>query len=1128
MRSKRRKAIQWAVALGMSLSAFMGGGVEAFPEEGKVRSGAASISKEGNTLLIDQHTRRVALDWTSFNIAKGETVKFNQQKNDIAVNRILSNSASAIYGSLQADGTVFLINPHGILFGQGAQIDVGSLVASTAQVSDSFMTGFGDSVEAVSLELGEASVGKVVNAGEIKAQGGLVALHATAVENTGNIVNHEGQVALAAVKNLNIAIDTAGKLNFTASGERANAHTLNTGHIAADGGYVVMTAKSAGDMLSEVVNNEGIIEARSINVNEQGEILLDGGAHGTVNVSGTLDASGSEAGTDGGTLRVAGEQINIREGADFTASGQKLVMQAQRNISVNAPITVGEGQLNIELHADADGDAKGLVEINADIDTRGGDFTAGTGQRISDGTVGTYFGHGKGEGDDVSRQLKTNGGAVNLYGDVAAGVKEGSLVIDTTKADGTGGDINITGNLDSAHEYKAFVNNGSGGADVKNDANMKRLAKTYYDTYLKNVVWKTFDQLTESEYQAIRDRCLNQYEGYNNRVKPEPNSAAERAAVKSYFETHVQLGVSAVPKEFEELTTQDKGSNYSEYTKLAKHILTNWAYNRTDNRESILNRWELAKEAAKEGTAGGSAVGDKYLATITTALEDWLVSSLVNSKDYELLLGGRTDDAARSVKAGREFRWLTGPEGEANNNTGTRFFTATGAGTGVTDADMYQGWSHDVTDAKNKFNEPNNDSVFGQSYVAVGRRVDTSWADVENQKNNVKGFIQEINTAPSSIELKSGSGNVSIGGNVGKSAVVKDLNIAADGSVNIGGGANAAAKSIYSGQVHTTGEVKLAGDAAVNYKVVYSNESLTIIENDTVLDLTGFGDEIASGGAADLIETSTVINEGILTDPFAEFGENPAVEPEVIPDAAQIAEAEVTASVVEIESNPVIEPEREDVPIAEPVVEPVIASADEPVAEPVVKPVSVSEQADSPLVETAAKTAEPKAVEIKVDRPQIAYIRSMPSRGAADYQSEKESKESSVEMVMGLTATKLPLVKMVNGTASSYGTYRFSVEPGRVSVDEVDGSVPQQQNVRLSDYREYTRKLITERGEAEFRLVYDGSVLAIHPVGPEAKRLLVEGDAAHNVDITSQAMQVAFTEMGLELEDVDAVYVCFE
>ena len=71
-----------------------------------------------------------------------------------------------------------------------------------------------------------------------------------------------------------------------------------------------MTAKSAGDVLSTVVNNSGTIEAKTLRKNEKGQILLDGGDNGQVEVSGTLDASGTEEGQDAGSIKAIGQKTS--------------------------------------------------------------------------------------------------------------------------------------------------------------------------------------------------------------------------------------------------------------------------------------------------------------------------------------------------------------------------------------------------------------------------------------------------------------------------------------------------------------------------------------------------------------------------------------------------------------------------------------------------------------------------------------------------------------------------------------------------------------------------------------------------------------------------------------------------
>ena len=82
-----------------------------------------------------------------------------------------------------------------------------------------------------------------------------------------------------------------------------------------------MTAKSAGDLMSTVVNNTGVIEAKTLHANDKGEILLDGGESGQVEVSGTLDASGTEAGQSAGSIKVIGQKTVVNDGTNLLARG---------------------------------------------------------------------------------------------------------------------------------------------------------------------------------------------------------------------------------------------------------------------------------------------------------------------------------------------------------------------------------------------------------------------------------------------------------------------------------------------------------------------------------------------------------------------------------------------------------------------------------------------------------------------------------------------------------------------------------------------------------------------------------------------------------------------------------------
>jgi filamentous hemagglutinin family protein len=141
------------------------------PQGGKVVSGSASISQLGNTTEIRQSSSEVSIDWLSFSVGTQERVDFMQPSaSAVAVNRILGTNGSEILGHLDANGQVYLINPNGIIFWQGSEVNVGGLVASTLDVDGS---GSGSSTRRFS----GSGAGSIVNEGTISAaNGGYVAL----------------------------------------------------------------------------------------------------------------------------------------------------------------------------------------------------------------------------------------------------------------------------------------------------------------------------------------------------------------------------------------------------------------------------------------------------------------------------------------------------------------------------------------------------------------------------------------------------------------------------------------------------------------------------------------------------------------------------------------------------------------------------------------------------------------------------------------------------------------------------------------------------------------------------------------------------------------------------------------
>jgi filamentous hemagglutinin family protein len=97
-----------------------------------------------NQLVIYQNAPQAIIDWATFNIGSAASVYFNQQGNKswTALNRIWDANPSQIFGTLKADGSIYLINQNGILFGPGAQVDVHTLIASSLNMTnDDFTNG---------------------------------------------------------------------------------------------------------------------------------------------------------------------------------------------------------------------------------------------------------------------------------------------------------------------------------------------------------------------------------------------------------------------------------------------------------------------------------------------------------------------------------------------------------------------------------------------------------------------------------------------------------------------------------------------------------------------------------------------------------------------------------------------------------------------------------------------------------------------------------------------------------------------------------------------------------------------------------------------------------------------------
>ncbi|KVL17800.1 GLUG motif-containing protein [Burkholderia cepacia] len=328
------------LAAGVSLLGLAATSAYALPTGGAVVSGKADIatSADGKTMSINQHTDKLITNWQDFSVAGGERVSFKQPDvKSIALNRVIGTNGSQIHGQIDANGKVFVVNPNGVVFGAGAQVNVGGLVASTKDISDKdFLAG--------TYRFSGTSGQSVENAGTIAAtEGGSVALLGARVSNTGVIRAKAGRVALGAGDAFTVNFDGNGLLNLQVEGGAMDAQAHNGGLLSAEGGEVLMTARAANGLLNAVVNNSGTIEAQGLKERD-GKIVLDGGL---VQVAGKLNAAGGDVTTRGEQVKVAGDaQVDTRSSSGRT--GTWTIESANANVD-GADAAIGAATLSRAL-----------------------------------------------------------------------------------------------------------------------------------------------------------------------------------------------------------------------------------------------------------------------------------------------------------------------------------------------------------------------------------------------------------------------------------------------------------------------------------------------------------------------------------------------------------------------------------------------------------------------------------------------------------------------------------------------------------------------------------------------------------------------------------------------------------
>ncbi|MFB0551997.1 MAG: filamentous hemagglutinin N-terminal domain-containing protein, partial [Phycisphaerae bacterium] len=346
------------VLLNMSLPV-----AQATPTAAEVVAGSAAVVQADNTTNVQMVSNRAVISWDSLDTSYNETLNFLKESNFAVLNRVITGGPTRFDGSLFAEnGSVFIVNTQGLVFGPTAYIQANEFVGSSLDITNTdFMNG---------QYTFAGGNGAVVNQGDITAQS--VALIGKRVLNAGIITSPEGYVVMAAGdrvllgkpgESIFVEVDSAGVLEpMDTPISDLPADVTNEGLIKAENGTIVL---AAGDSFSRAVANIGTLSTAA------GKIKVDAAR---IENMGTINADAIEG--DGGSISLtATEEVVLGAGSLTTANagangdGGKVIVQSE------GTAILSKGSL-IEAKGGSESGNGGFVEISGDHFVFAGDVDA--------------------------------------------------------------------------------------------------------------------------------------------------------------------------------------------------------------------------------------------------------------------------------------------------------------------------------------------------------------------------------------------------------------------------------------------------------------------------------------------------------------------------------------------------------------------------------------------------------------------------------------------------------------------------------------------------------------------------------------------------------------------------------
>ncbi len=438
-------------------------------------STSTTVETNGNVSTIEAGERagnNLFHSFQDFSVMNGMEANFN---NGLDIERIFSRvtggNVSNIDGLIRANGSasLFLINPAGVVFSDGARLDIGGSFYGTT--ADSIL--FPDGVEFAANEA-------IAPALTINAPIGL-----SFRDNPGNIAINSSILAVDSGQSLNLL---GGEITIDGASLNAFEGTVNLGAMATAG--IVTFTESALDF--------GNLSLADINLNNEATVNVNRGGGGTINVNaqnltlanasifnGGLNSATSTPDTQAGNVTInvsdnltleSGSLIRNNISADSSGNAGDISITAQ-NLTINdesGVVTFSQGAGNTgnitigvteEINLNREGRINSQVDVNGVGDA--GDITLNT-ESLSLTESSLIFSNVFGQGnagqidiiasdriilDNSNFQARVESGGIGNSGDI--NLTTGSLSLTTTtegldaailastEGEGNAGNINI-------------------------------------------------------------------------------------------------------------------------------------------------------------------------------------------------------------------------------------------------------------------------------------------------------------------------------------------------------------------------------------------------------------------------------------------------------------------------------------------------------------------------------------------------------------------------------------------------------------------------------------------------------------------------------------------------------------